>query len=71
MLKVRIETVIEWRKSAIPLSVMVVGEEDGKMWSIKQEDFLKRGYKQNQTWAIPLQSCGEPLMGIKHIENTR
>ena len=70
MLKVRIETVIEWRKSAIPLSVMVVGEEDGKMWSIKQEDFLKRGYKQNQTWAIPLQSCGEPLMGIKHIENT-
>ena len=70
MLKVRIESVLEWRKSAVPLSVMIVAENDGKMWSISQEDFLKRGYKQNQSWAIPIQSCGKPLMGLKDIDNT-
>jgi hypothetical protein len=70
LLKVRIESVLEWRKSAVPLSVMIVAENDGKMWSISQEDFLKRGYKQNQSWAIPIQSCGKPLMGLKDIDNT-
>ena len=68
LLKVHIESVIEWRKSAIPLSVMIVAEYECNIWSIKQEDFLKRGYKQNQSWVIPLQSCGNPLMGLKDIE---
>jgi len=65
-------TLVEWRKTALPLETMVVAEEkEGVVWAVSQGLLLKDGQRLNtlygSLWAIPLQKCKGPLVGMKDI----
>lgn len=67
-LRVKAEIVKEWRLTALPLDLMIVGEEsEGRLWGITQGDFLKQGYIQGDMWVVKTEVCGNHLVGLKHI----
>jgi len=61
---VELSTIIEWRKTAIPMETLIVGVRDNVHWTITQQELLQKGFNVDGGWGLSLKLCSGPICGV-------
>ena len=59
-----IDTITDWRKTALPMETKIIAQNESKHWVISQQEFLRKGFNVDGGWGVSLKVCDGPIMGV-------
>jgi hypothetical protein len=61
---VDLPTILQWRKTAMPMETLIVCVKDNVHWTITQQDLLRKGFNVDGGWGVSLKICSGPICGV-------